>query len=245
MTRLPEAVTGGGPTADGGMAGSCHTPRSLRPAADGGMYARRVGLRLSAVGGTATWRRGIAALLGDLGHDVVEYPDLDGWLPGHGGAAVVLWSGGSDGFESVTRFADDHPHIPLVVVTPDFDLATVALAIRSGAAGVVDDADDLDGLAAALDAAVGGRVCLPRPLVSSMAGRIPSTPDPTAWLTEDECEWLRTLADGVTVAELAERIGYSERETFRMLGSLYDKIGVRNRTESIIWATRHGLLDPP
>ena len=208
------------------------------------MYARRVGLRLSAVGGTATWRRGIAALLGDVGHEVIEYPDLDEWLPGHGGAVVVLWSGRDDGFESVTRFADDHPHIPVVVVTADFDLVTVALAIRSGAGGIVDEADDVEALAAALDAAVGGRVCLPRPLVSSMAARIPSTPDPSAWLTEEEGEWLRALANGTTVAELAERIGYSERETFRMLGSLYDKIGVRNRTESIIWATRHGLLDP-
>ena len=77
-----------------------------------------------------------------------------------------------------------------------------------------------------------------------MASRIPSSPDPQAWITGDEAEWLRALADGATVAALAERIGYSERETFRMLGELYAKVGVRNRTEAIIWATRHGVLDP-
>jgi len=30
---------------------------------------------------------------------------------------------------------------------------------------------------------------------------------------------------------------------FRILRDLYARIGVRNRTDAIIWATRHGLLD--
>lgn len=207
------------------------------------LYARRVPSRLSAAGGTVTWRRGIAALLGDAGFEVVEFADLDAWRPGLGGAAVVAWEGADAGFESISRFVEDHPHIPVVVVTPAVDLSRAAEAIRSGAAGVVDESDDLGALTAAVGAAVDGRVCLPRGLVSSMAARIPTTPDPSAWLSEVECAWLRALAEGTTVAELAEQIGYSERETFRMLGAVYEKIGARNRTESIIWATRHGLLD--
>jgi DNA-binding NarL/FixJ family response regulator len=213
------------------------------PGAEGRQYARHVPTRLSAAGGTVTWRRGIAALLGEAGFEIVECPDLDDWKPGLGGVAVVSWAAADSGFEDVSRFVDEHPHIPVVVVTPSVDLVRVAEAIRSGAAGVVDEADDLGAMTAAVAAAIDGRICLPRPLVSSMAARIPSTPDPSAWLGEVECDWLRALAEGTTVAELAERIGYSEREMFRMLGTLYEKIGARNRTESIIWATRHGLLD--
>ena len=93
----------------------------------------------------------------------------------------------------------------------------------------------------ALRAAVAGLVALPRQIALAMSDRVPegSTYD---WISREQGDWLVALAEGVTVGELADRIGWSERETFRMLGNLYRHLGVRNRTEAIIWATRHGLV---
>lgn len=73
--------------------------------------------------------------------------------------------------------------------------------------------------------------------------RIPTSPDAGSYISEEESGWLRSLAAGITVAGLADRVGYSERETYRTLGELYTKIGVTNRTQAIIWATRHGVFD--
>ena len=42
---------------------------------------------------------------------------------------------------------------------------------------------------------------------------------------------------------MADMVGYSEREMFRVLNELYATLGVDNRTQAIIWATRHGILD--
>jgi DNA-binding CsgD family transcriptional regulator len=50
------------------------------------------------------------------------------------------------------------------------------------------------------------------------------------------------MANGQTVGELARAVGYSEREMFRLLRSLYERMGVRNRTEALLKAAQSGLL---
>ena len=59
---------------------------------------------------------------------------------------------------------------------------------------------------------------------------------------ERELGWLRLVADGVTVAELARRSAYSEREMYRLLGATYRRLGAETRTEALIAAQRAGLL---
>ena len=156
---------------------------------------------------------------------------------------MVVFDADDEALLSISAFVADFPHIPVVAVIPDLELASFAAAIRSGVSGVIDDADSLEVFGEVLTTALGGRVSVPRPIADAMARRIPATPDANAWVSEDEANWLIALAQGATVASLAERIGYSERETYRTLGDLYARLGVTNRTEAIIWATRHGVLD--
>jgi DNA-binding NarL/FixJ family response regulator len=200
--------------------------------------------KVATVGGTPTWRRGMAAVLTEAGYTTVGYESLSGWRPGRGGVAIVMWAAEPEERQMITDFVAEYPHIPVMAVVPRMDVGTFAETIRAGAAGAIDEADEEAVFARTIDAAISGRVDAARQLVAAMARRIPSSPEPSAWVAADEADWLRALADGATVAALAEQIGYSERETFRMLGELYAKLGVKNRTEAIIWATRHGVLDP-
>jgi DNA-binding CsgD family transcriptional regulator len=50
------------------------------------------------------------------------------------------------------------------------------------------------------------------------------------------------LATGMTVAQLAAKAGYSERAMFRLLRSLYVRMGAKNRTEALIRAYEHGWI---
>jgi DNA-binding NarL/FixJ family response regulator len=61
-------------------------------------------------------------------------------------------------------------------------------------------------------------------------------------ITADEIGWLRRLADGVTVADLAKQVGYSERMMFRLLASVYARLGVDNHTKATIRARDEGWL---
>ncbi len=198
--------------------------------------------KIAVVGGTPTWRRGIGASLADSGFTPVDLAELGAWRPGRGGMAVVVWMGDAGALDEVSAFDSTYPAIPVVGVVPALEVGALATALRAGATAVLDEAAPTPAFGHTIEAALGANTVLPKHLAVAMATRVPTTPDAGSWVDETEASWLRDLASGTTVAGLAERIGYSERETFRMLNDLYEKIGVRNRTEAIIWAARHGLL---
>ena len=57
-----------------------------------------------------------------------------------------------------------------------------------------------------------------------------------------EIEWLQQLADGITVAQLADRTGYSERAMYRLLRGLYTELDVKTRTEALMLRACAGLV---
>lgn len=182
-------------------------------------------------------------MITDLGYGSTSFPDLATWRPGRGGRAVVVFVPSDLEVDDLVDFTSEHPHIPVVAVIPGLDLASFAQVVRAGAWGAIDDSDAESELKEAIASAIADRVSVPLPIMRAMAQRIPPPNEVDAIVDDTESDWLRALAGGETVAALAERIGYSERETYRMLGALYQKLGVTNRTEAIIWATRHGALD--
>lgn len=199
--------------------------------------------RVSVVGGTPTWRRGMVSLLGDAGYTTVESESIPAWEPGRGVQAVIAAITGDDDLAALRVLTEAHPHIPVVAVPNEVTVSGLAEAVRAGAVVAVDSDEALDTFVAVIEAAVKDRALVPARVLKALASRVPTVPDPSAWVSPDESRWLRRLAEGVTVADLAEEIGYSERETFRMLKETYNRIGATNRTEAIIWATRNGLLD--
>lgn len=58
-----------------------------------------------------------------------------------------------------------------------------------------------------------------------------------------EAQWLRHLKTGMTIAKLAEIVGYSERSLYRLLHDMYGRMQVSNRTEAIAKAARLGIID--
>jgi DNA-binding NarL/FixJ family response regulator len=80
---------------------------------------------------------------------------------------------------------------------------------------------------------------LPPDVLALLAATTPSDVVPSAM---DRLMWLHHLAAGGTVAELADRLGYSERAMYRMLRALYREMGVRTRLEAVLRARESGLV---
>lgn len=179
-------------------------------------------------------------MLSDLGFESTEFDSLSEWTPGRGGAAVLMWVD-PEPQDIIASFVESFPLVPVVAMFARLDLDRAAAVVRSGASGVLAESDPVAVIGEALRAAIAGLVALPRQVALAMADRVPEG-STYEWISREQGDWLVALAGGVTVGELADRIGWSERETFRMLGDLYRHLGVRNRTEAIIWATRHGLV---
>ncbi len=62
-------------------------------------------------------------------------------------------------------------------------------------------------------------------------------------LTLRELQVLRLLAQGDNNAEIAERLCVSEQTVKKELVSLFDKLGVKNRTQAAVKAVKLGLVD--
>jgi DNA-binding NarL/FixJ family response regulator len=72
--------------------------------------------------------------------------------------------------------------------------------------------------------------------------RMPADPDPAFdALSRRERETLALLADGLSNAEIAERLGISEKTVRNHLSNLFDKLGVWSRAQAIVFARDHGF----
>jgi pimeloyl-ACP methyl ester carboxylesterase/DNA-binding CsgD family transcriptional regulator len=72
------------------------------------------------------------------------------------------------------------------------------------------------------------------------APEVPSNPSFGA-LSRRERETLTLLSDGLSNAEIAERLGISEKTVRNHLSNLFDKLGVWSRAQAIVFARDHGF----
>ena len=159
-------------------------------------------------------------LLLDLG--LGEFPDLDG-------------------FEEL--MAEDGS-LRLVVLVVDAESA--ALAWRSGASAVLMRDRPAEVIAAALRAASLGLVVEdpelgPRGRPESVAPNmdIVQPPEP---LTPREREVLQQMAEGLTNAAIAQRLGISENTVKFHINAILAKLDAGSRTEAVVRAARMGWL---
>ncbi|WP_203580257.1 response regulator transcription factor [Microbacterium hibisci] len=160
----------------------------------------------------------------------------------------------TDGIAATRAIVHSHPATRVLVLTT-FDLDEYAFgALDAGASGfLLKDAQRTE-LTAAIRAVHRGDAVL-APAVTrrvierarTAAGAAPSTaagPDPLAELTEREREVLHAIAEGLTNAEIAQRLYLSESTVKTHVGRVLAKIGARDRVQAVIVAHRHGLVDP-
>ena len=201
--------------------------------------------RIGVVGGTPMWRRGVTSVLADAGYLAVEHPGLSEWRPGRSGRALLLYVAAASDLLPLSEFAEAHPHIPVIVVAPELGVAEFAASVKAGAISAISADEPGELLLATLEHAIAGRASAAVSIVRALSMRIAAGFGEALSIDAVSIARLKSLAAGSTVSQMASETGFSEREMFRLLGELYSRIGVANRTEAIVWASRHGLLDEP
>jgi DNA-binding NarL/FixJ family response regulator len=177
--------------------------------------------------------RGLAGLLGELGHTVATRTTTAEPAIRLVELPILLRPRGD---------ADPADTVPVVALLAEHSALAYAQAFGVGVSGVVSQDATAEELDSALRAAAEGVAVVPaeplRELARHASGAFATPLEVAPW----EKEWIAALAGGKTVAQLAEDAGYSERAMFRLLHDLYGRLGVANRTEAIVVATRRGWL---
>src|SRR6516165_6899760 len=127
-------------------------------------------------------------------------------------------------------------------------------AVRLGASGVVSKTVKADCFLKAIRKVHAGEAWLNRALVAAVVTdfaqrRRPVKRDPEeekiASLTARELEVIACLSEGRRNKQIGERLFISEKTVRHYFTSIFDKLGVRDRLELIIYAYKHGLTKIP
>jgi DNA-binding NarL/FixJ family response regulator len=203
------------------------------------------------------YRRGLLAALAEAGLAGEEPADVVAWAaravaldPGAPAAsrpvAVLLTIGCPQQEAMLVRLCAQAPEAVVVGLLPDPTPAAYRQALSAGATAAIDYHAPLERIIGVLHAAIAGDACLPAPVVQAIAaGRGGGQAAGGSCVSPTEVGWLRLLAQGTHVVELARLAGYSERAMYRLLSQLFQRMAVANRHEAILRADRWGLLDKP
>jgi DNA-binding NarL/FixJ family response regulator len=152
-----------------------------------------------------------------------------------------------------TREIVTWPHRPRVLVLTTFDLDEVVDdALDAGADGFLlkraTPEQLIDGIRTVFagDALVAPAVT--RRLLNAYAARRPADRERlqlAAHLTAREADILRALAEGLSNAEIAANLWLSPETVKTHIKSILSKLGVRDRTQAVVWAYRTGFIGPP
>ncbi|WP_432973473.1 DNA-binding response regulator [Dactylosporangium sp. CA-233914] len=199
-------------------------------------------MRLAVIDPLPMYRQGVVSVLSAAGH-VVETPDdLLAWLRrGHDGL-VLLTLDTSTSWDALGRLRAATNEYPVIAMLAEESAAAGAKAVRAGARSVLPRGTSAAVLTRTVEATAGGQAVLPAEVVAALLSGVASTDRGESMLTAEQRVWLRYLADGMTVARLAEQVGYSERAMFRLLQTLYRRLGARTRIQAIVRAQEQGWL---
>jgi DNA-binding NarL/FixJ family response regulator len=162
-----------------------------------------------------------------------------------------------DGIEATSRLRERHPEVRVIALTTYADDESVLGALRAGARGyLTKDASSQDIRAAILTVAAGDAALDPAVqshVVAALAGDGVRAAEPdrstAAHLPDDltprEAEVLSLIAEGLTNAEIAERLVVSPTTIKSHINHLFAKAGLRDRTQAVNYAYRTGIATPP
>jgi DNA-binding NarL/FixJ family response regulator len=148
-----------------------------------------------------------------------------------------------DGVEATRRIHEGHPDVRVVVLTSFGDQARILAALAAGADGYLLKHADPDVIIEAVRSVVTGGAPLDaqaaRVLLNSR--RLGARESD---MTDREAEVLRLVRDGLANKQVARRLGISDRTVKAHLTSIFNRLGVRDRTQAALWAREH-LPDGP
>jgi DNA-binding NarL/FixJ family response regulator len=162
--------------------------------------------------------------------------------------------GGENGVTVIAELIAVAPEARIIVLTGLRDPEAHRQAVLLGAMGIVKKERAADVLINAIERVHAGEAWLEPSLMAGVLNEMtrsakPKKVDPEdtkiAALTNREREVIALIGEGIKNKEIADRLFISETTVRHHLTSIFDKLGVADRVELLIYAFRHGLANPP
>ncbi|HEY47537.1 MAG TPA: response regulator transcription factor [Anaerolineae bacterium] len=154
---------------------------------------------------------------------------------------------GMDGVEATRKIREQNPETAILILTGFGDEEILINAVEAGAHGfLLKDASHEELLDAIRRLVKGESLITPsllRRLLDEFAHRHEEHRSAHGQLTPRETEVLQALARGLRNEEIARELVISEKTVKTHLTNIFGKLQVEGRSQAIIYAIRHGLVN--
>jgi len=146
-----------------------------------------------------------------------------------------------DGIEAARLIRGRLPGVKILMLSLHREPDRVRQAMSAGVVGFVSKDVALDELVRIISAAHAGEKISSPFLLNLKLAREEGIE--TYGLSEREMKSLRLLTEGKSNAEIADLLCVSEQTVKKELGAVFERLGVKNRTQAAVKGVRMGLLD--
>jgi DNA-binding NarL/FixJ family response regulator len=186
---------------------------------------------------------------------VLEAESLDGVLaalesrPDVDLVLLDLHMPGNHGLAGLAAIRAQYPAVAVVVVSANDDPRVVRRALDHGAAGYLPKSSGLDELREAIRSVLACEQWLPAALRPSVSRAQSSQQDTQlaarlASLSPQQFRVLSLVAQGLLNKQIADRLDVQERTVKAHLSAIFERLGVRNRTQAGVVLRELELSDP-
>jgi two-component system, NarL family, nitrate/nitrite response regulator NarL len=144
----------------------------------------------------------------------------------------------SRGFELLRQLRASDPTILAIMLLDSSKKETILQAFRAGARGIFSRHDSVETLSKSIRSVYDGQIWANSEQMSYAVEALASSPvvravdaNGLSLLSKREMDVVRSLAEGLTNREIAERLGLSQHTIKNYLFRVYDKLGVSSRLE--------------
>lgn len=155
----------------------------------------------------------------------------------------------SHGLMGLAALRAEHPGVAVAMISAHDDPHTIRRALTYGASAFIPKRSDVPRLREALRAVLSCEDYLPPELRAAVQANPPASEDALtaarlASLTPQQFKVLVRVAEGQLNKQIADVLGISERTVKAHLSALFEKLGVRNRTQAGVLLRSLELTDP-
>ena len=151
-----------------------------------------------------------------------------------------------DGIEATRQVIEADPTAKVLVLTTFETDSQVIQALKAGASGYVLKDSSASAIVSSIVAVMSGE----RVMASAVANRVlemlngATTPKEFYdGLTNREVEILKLLASGMANKQIAYRLKISEKTVRNHVSNTYEKLGINDRAQAVLYAVRKGLVE--
>ncbi|MCB9421394.1 MAG: response regulator transcription factor [Ardenticatenaceae bacterium] len=150
---------------------------------------------------------------------------------------------GAQSAELISMLYQDIPQIKVLTMSDHWDDACVHDLAAVGVLGFVDKTELPEKIVNAIHAVADGNIWFSQAALEQLIDKgNEAVPVEDFGLTDRELDVIRLTAVGKTNREIALVLEISVKTIEKCLTIIYEKLGVRSRVETAVWAVRSGLV---